>query len=86
MIGRRILQKFGLDSMYEGQIEVDGDEFYEEADSGEKASFRCYLDTGLARTSTGARIFGVLKGAADAGLDIPHSPKVPLTMFHHSVR
>merc|ERR1712157_267825 len=31
-------------------------------------------DTGLARTSTGARIFGVLKGAADAGLDIPHSP------------
>ena len=34
------------------------------------------MDTGLARTSTGARIFGVLKGAADAGLDIPHSPKV----------
>lgn len=75
LIGRRILHKFGLDSMYEGQVEVDGDEFYEEADAGEKASFRCYLDTGLARTSTGARIFGVLKGAADAGLDIPHSPK-----------
>merc|ERR1711992_366986 len=74
LIGRRILQKFGLDSMYEGQVEVDGDEFYEEADAEEKASFRCYLDTGLARTSTGARIFGVLKGAADAGLDIPHSP------------
>jgi len=75
LIGRRVLQKFGLDSLYEGQIEVDGDEFYEEADAHEKASFRCYLDTGLARTSTGARIFGVLKGAADAGLDIPHSPK-----------
>lgn len=75
LVGRRILQKFGLDSMYDGQIKVDGDEFYEEADAGEKASFRCYLDTGLARTSTGARIFGVLKGAADAGLDIPHSPK-----------
>merc|ERR1712176_481514 len=75
LIGRRILQKFGLDSMYEGQIEVDGDEHYEEADAQEKSSFRCYLDTGLARTSTGARIFGVLKGAADAGLDIPHSPK-----------
>jgi len=75
LIGRRILNKFGLDSLYQGQIEVDGDEFYEEADAEEKASFRCYLDTGLARTSTGARIFGVLKGAADAGLDIPHSPK-----------
>merc|ERR1712136_228629 len=75
LIGRRILQKFGLDSLYEGQLEVDGDEYYEEADAHEKSSFRCYLDTGLARTSTGARIFGVLKGAADAGLDIPHSPK-----------
>jgi len=75
LIGRRILQKFGLDSLYEGQLEVDGDEYYEEADAQEKSSFRCYLDTGLARTSTGARIFGVLKGAADAGLDIPHSPK-----------
>jgi len=75
LIGRRILNKFGLDSLYEGQVEVDGDEYYEEADAHEKASFRCYLDTGLARTSTGARIFGVLKGAADAGLDIPHSPK-----------
>merc|ERR1712063_38760 len=75
LIGRRILNKFGLDSLYEGQVDVDGDEFYEEADAEEKASFRCYLDTGLARTSTGARIFGVLKGAADAGLDIPHSPK-----------
>merc|ERR1712243_491085 len=70
-----ILNKFGLDSLYEGQLEVDGDEYYEEADAHEKASFRCYLDTGLARTSTGARIFGVLKGTADAGLDIPHSPK-----------
>merc|ERR1712223_516918 len=75
LVGRRILQKFGLDSLYEGQLEVDGDEYYEEADAQEKSSFRCYLDTGLARTSTGARIFGVLKGAADAGLDIPHSPK-----------
>merc|ERR1712131_420714 len=33
LIGRRILQKFGLDSLYEGQIEVDGDEYYEEADA-----------------------------------------------------
>ena len=36
LIGRRILQKFGLDSLYEGQIEVDGDEYYEEADAQEK--------------------------------------------------
>ena len=40
LIGRRILNKFGLDSLYEGQIEVDGDEFYEEADAEEKVSFK----------------------------------------------
>ena len=31
------------------------------------------MDVGLRRTTTGARIFGVLKGAADGGLNIPHS-------------
>jgi len=33
------------------------------------------LDVGLARTSTGAKIFAVLKGAVDGGLEIPHKPK-----------
>merc|ERR1712244_195902 len=36
---------------------------------------RAYLDVGLARTTTGARIFGALKGAADGGIDIPHSTR-----------
>lgn len=36
---------------------------------------RCYLDVGLSRTTTGARIFGAMKGAADGGLNIPHSTK-----------
>jgi len=35
--------------------------------------FKCYLDVGLARTTSGCRIFGALKGAIDGGLDIPHS-------------
>jgi len=29
----------------------------------------------LKRTSTGARVFGVLKGAVDAGIYVPHSVK-----------
>jgi len=33
------------------------------------------LDVGVKTTSTGCRIFGALKGAADGGLDIPHSEK-----------
>lgn len=36
---------------------------------------RCYLDVGLQRTSTGARIFAAMKGAVDGGLNIPHSTK-----------
>ena len=38
-------------------------------------AFRCYLDVGLARTTTGARIFGAMKGAVDGDLNIPHSVK-----------
>merc|ERR1711976_958896 len=75
LLARRTLKLFKLDSVYEGQTEVDGDEFnIEDADEG-PATFKCYLDVGLARTSTGARIFGVLKGAVDGGLSIPHSTK-----------
>lgn len=33
------------------------------------------MDVGLSRTTTGARIFGAMKGAADGGLNIPHSTK-----------
>lgn len=38
-------------------------------------AFRCFLDVGLARTTTGARVFGAMKGAVDGGLNIPHSVK-----------
>ena len=38
-------------------------------------NFRCCLDVGLARTSTGAKVFAAMKGAVDGGLDIPHSVK-----------
>lgn len=38
-------------------------------------NFRCYLDVGLARTTTGARVFGAMKGAVDGGLNVPHSIK-----------
>ncbi|XP_006831113.1 PREDICTED: 60S ribosomal protein L5 [Chrysochloris asiatica] len=33
------------------------------------------LDAGLARTTTGNKVFGALKGAVDGGLSIPHSTK-----------
>lgn len=73
----------GLHEVYEGDDEVSGEilstevngkkYFVEELD--DKRPFRCFLDVGLRSTTTGARVFGALKGAADGGLDIPHSEK-----------
>ena len=68
----QILKKFRLDGIYEGQTEIDGDTYNVEDVDGEPGAFRCFLDVGLARTTTGARIFGAMKGAVDGGLDIPH--------------
>lgn len=75
LLARRVLKKFNLDSIYEGQSKADGELFVvEDVDDGPGA-FRACLDVGLARTSTGARVFGAMKGAADGGIDIPHSEK-----------
>jgi len=75
LLARRLLKKFNLHETYEGQVNVDGEEYYVEDVDGAPGAFRAYLDVGLARTTTGARIFGALKGAADGGIDIPHSTR-----------
>jgi len=73
LLARRINQN--LELSYEGQVDVDGDDFNVEADEEGKAPFKANLDVGLQRTTTGARVFGALKGACDGGLDIPHNPR-----------
>ncbi|GIY73168.1 60S ribosomal protein L5 [Caerostris darwini] len=75
LLARRLLKKLGMDSVYEGVAVPDGDDFTVEDVDGQPGAFRCYLDVGLARTTTGARVFGAMKGAVDGGLDIPHSNK-----------
>ncbi|XP_067882021.1 large ribosomal subunit protein uL18-like [Heterodontus francisci] len=75
LLTRRLLQKFGLDKIYEGEVEVTGDEFNVESITGKPAVFTCYLDAGLARTTTGNKVFGAMKGAVDGGISIPHSTK-----------
>lgn len=54
---------------------MTGDEFIVEPAEEGPGAFRCYLDVGLTRTTTGARVFGAMKGAVDGGLNIPHSVK-----------
>lgn len=44
-------------------------------DNTEKRPFKALLDVGIQRTTTGARIFGVMKGATDGGINVPHSNK-----------
>merc|ERR1712110_68709 len=75
LLARRILQKFKLDSVYEGNTNIDGSMYAVEDNDDGPGAFRACLDVGLARTTTGAKIFGAMKGAADGGLDIPHSEK-----------
>jgi len=75
LLARRLLKQMGLDSLYEGTTEVTGDEYNVEAAEEGPGAFRCYLDVGLNRTSTGARVFAAMKGAVDGGLNIPHSTK-----------
>lgn len=75
LLARRVLKKVKLDEAYEGNTDINGEEYnVEENDEGPRP-FRAYLDTGLARTSTGAKLFGALKGAVDGGLQIPHSTR-----------
>jgi large subunit ribosomal protein L5e len=84
LVARRLLNKIGIDETYEGNTEVDGEvvstevdgkTFYVEEVDEDRRPFRALLDVGCRATTTGCRIFGALKGAADGGLDIPHSEK-----------
>eukprot|EP00526_Cylindrotheca_closterium_P017788 CAMPEP_0113647110 /NCGR_PEP_ID=MMETSP0017_2-20120614/24919_1 /TAXON_ID=2856 /ORGANISM="Cylindrotheca closterium" /LENGTH=305 /DNA_ID=CAMNT_0000559111 /DNA_START=55 /DNA_END=972 /DNA_ORIENTATION=- /assembly_acc=CAM_ASM_000147 len=84
LVARRLLQKVGLDDVYEGNTEVDGEvvsteydkkTYYVDEVDDDKRPFRALLDVGCKATTTGNRIFGALKGAADGGLDVPHNEK-----------
>ncbi|CDS02908.1 Putative 50S ribosomal protein L5e [Lichtheimia ramosa] len=73
LLARRTLAKLGLADKYEGFTEPDGTVQEVEAIEDGPRPFKAFLDTGLARTSTGARVFGAMKGASDGGIFIPHS-------------
>jgi len=91
LVARRLLKKLNMDELYEGNTEVDGTvvsteepleskptqfkTFYVSEVSDERRPFRAVLDVGIKSTTTGARVFGAMKGAADGGLDVPHSEK-----------
>ncbi|WVW80354.1 hypothetical protein I302_102334 [Kwoniella bestiolae CBS 10118] len=76
LVARRALTKLGLADKYEGVEEPSGElELTEALGDDEPRPFKAYLDVGLRRTSTGARVFGAMKGASDGGIFIPHNEK-----------
>lgn len=81
LCGRRLLMKLSegvrdnaLADLYKGVEKATGEPYLVE-DNEEVRAFKASLDIGLARASTGARVFAAMKGAVDAGLNIPHSMK-----------
>merc|ERR1711868_268801 len=60
LLARRVLQKFKLDSIYVGNDNIDGSMFCVKDQDDGPGAFRACLDVGLARTSTGAKVFAAL--------------------------
>lgn len=83
LCGRRLLEKLSvgvkenaLAKLYPGLDKATGEEYHPDENENEEVhAFKAFLDIGLARASTGARVFAAMKGAVDAGLNIPHSMK-----------
>jgi large subunit ribosomal protein L5e len=77
LCARRLLEQVGIDEIYKGNENSLGEFFLAERNEtmNEDVSnpFRAYLDVGLRRTTTGARVFAAMKGASDGGLYIPHN-------------
>eukprot|EP01068_Selenidium_serpulae_P009653 Selendium_serpulae@DN5287_c1_g1_i1.p1 len=77
LCARRLLKSLKMDSQFEGQVEVTGEDYHIEESMGEddRRPFMALLDVGLVRTTTGNKVFGAMKGACDGGLHIPHNSK-----------
>merc|ERR1711966_296630 len=78
LCARRLLQKYNLDSKFEGTAEVTAefeDAFVHGNDEDGPSAFHALLDVGLKRTTLGSKIFAAMKGAFDGGLEIPHNEK-----------
>jgi len=75
LVARRALDLVGLADSITGVEEATAEEFHVEEEDLERRPFKVILDVGLIRTIPGSRVFGILKGAVDGGLMIPHSVK-----------
>jgi large subunit ribosomal protein L5e len=75
LVARRLLSKLGLAEKYQGSTEINGEDYNVEPLDDAPRPFFAILDVGLRRTTTGARVFAAMKGAADGGIEIPHTDR-----------
>ncbi|KAM6185189.1 large ribosomal subunit protein uL18-like [Rhynchocyon petersi] len=75
LLGHWLLNRFGMEKTYKGQVEVTDNEYNVESIDGQPDAFTCYLDVDLARPTTGNKASEILKGAVDGGLRIIYSTK-----------
>lgn len=73
LLARRHLKALTLDKTYPGAAEINGEDYNAEVEGDNPNPFMAVLDVGLARTSTGAKVFAVMKGVTDGGIYVPHS-------------
>jgi len=73
LLARRTLSKLKLADKYQGNTNVNGEDYNVEPIDNAPRPFFALLDVGLARTTTGQKVFAVLKGATDGGIEVPHS-------------
>jgi len=75
LLARRLLHKIHINKLYPGAKEATGATPVVQPVAKGPRPFKAFLDVGLHRTTTGSRIFAVMKGACDGGLNIPHNDK-----------
>jgi len=75
LLARRILNKLKMDKTYVGKEQATGELYTIEDAKDARRPFTANLDIGLVRATTGAKVFGCLKGAIDGGLKVPHNEK-----------
>jgi len=77
LCARRLLEMKGIADQFEGEVQVSGKLANTPVNSmsSGRRPFKCLLDVGLARTTTGSKVFACMKGAVDGGIFIPHNEK-----------
>lgn len=76
LLARRTLATLKMDTIYKGTGEIDGKDYDVAAHADpNRRPFVAVLDVGLRRPTVGNRVFAVMKGACDGGINVPHSTR-----------